>query len=462
MRILFVVDQAEGVASDLAGGLPPALAALGHEVRVAAPMGGRAGRARGRSLPAARVAVPHVGGAQVARVGASQARGVTHFYIVGAPLGRGPEGVRAAFFSLTVIGLCRALEWPPDVVHVAGALGGPAVYWLRAAGRHDDFFKRTATVFTISDLRAGRGGDAAALLAYGMAPSDSLLLPDWARASPIGLGLAHAGRLCADGPSQARELLTPAGGQGFEGLLTARQDHTTGILEGLDLETWDPARDRALRARYSEATLDRRSRNKRALQREFGLNVAAGVPLLAANLRPKGEAVLAAMEQLLADPSPAGAVQVALLASGATGLELQARALVRRHPGQAVVRRMNDGLERGIYGGADVVIVDGAGGGLRHRAALRYGAVPVARQAGSAADIVVERGPRANGFGFADYNAAPLLAAARRALTRRGQPARWRAMQQRGMRQALGWGWEHAAHAYLTLYQQALADREEL
>jgi starch synthase len=247
-------------------------------------------------------------------------------------------------------------------------------------------------------------------------------------------------------------------------LLAARRSSLTGILEGLDLDAWDPTRDRALAARYDEATLERRARNKRALQREVGLAMAADTPLVAAAVRGGGEVMLGAMAQLLADPAPVGAIQTILLGAGSPAMDREARALARQYPGRAAaVGRASAELLHRVCGGADMVLVDEPGqtGGLAHRVALRYGAVPVARQTGSAADMVVEGGRRGNGFGFADYNAASLLAAVRRALGVYRQPAKWQALARRGMRQAQNWGWERAARSYLALYQQALVQREE-
>src|SRR5690606_29329333 len=95
-----------------------------------------------------------------------------------------------------------------------------------------------------------QAGAAPYLLAHGLAPSDSPRLPDWARDSLMGLGLAHADVLNTVSPTHAREILTPEFGYGLEGVLQARRDRLSGILNGLDLEAWDPQRDPALKARY--------------------------------------------------------------------------------------------------------------------------------------------------------------------------------------------------------------------
>ena len=115
---------------------------------------------------------------------------------------------------------------------------------------------------------------------YGLAPSDSPLLPDWARDSLMGLGLAHADCLNTVSPRHAREILTPEFGYGFEGVLTARRDRLTGILNGLDLDVWDPAKDRQIAARYDPAHLPRRLANKRALQKALHLPLQPRVPLV--------------------------------------------------------------------------------------------------------------------------------------------------------------------------------------
>jgi starch synthase len=175
------------------------------------------------------------------------------------------------------------------------------------------------------------------------------------------------------------------------------------------------------------------------------------------------EIALPALRALLAEQPQAQAV---VLGAGLPALEQEAAALAREFRGQArAVRRFDGRLARQVYGGADVLLAPSLyePSGLAQMVALRYGAVPVVRRTGGLADTVVDAAqPRqGNGFVFSDYNAGALLAALQRALAVYRRPARWQALQRRGLRRALGLGWAQAAPAYAVLYQRAVTRRKE-
>ena len=481
MKILFLAAEAAplskvGGLGDVAGSLPKALAALGHEVRVVIPFTGLVDRERFKPRLVAKVAVPHVGGDQVARVSEVRLEGVTFNLVAGPPIPRArrvygqdiaEDGPKFIFFSLAALGLCRVLDWAPDVLHANDSHTGPAVYWLAVDGVHDSFFQPVASVLTIHNLVYMNNGAAPFLRAYGLAPSDSPLLPDWARDSLMGLGLAHADMLNAVSPGYAREILTPEFGYGFEEILSARRDRLTGILNGLDLDEWDPARDRQIAARFDAARLPRRAANKRALQTALGLPAQPRIPLLGIVSRldtQKGfDLALPVLRELLAEPDP---IQVAVLGTGLKPLEAGFKALARDFPDRARAElRFDSQLARQIYAGADLLLIPSRYEpcGLAQMIAQRYGAVPVVRRTGGLADTVVDasRPRRSTGFVFTDYNSRALLKAVRRALRLYRQPARWQAMQKRGLHLAQSFAWTHSARAYLALYQQAIAYRKE-
>ena len=144
MKILFLAAEAfpfskVGGLGDVAGSLPPALAALGHEVRVAIPFSGVIDRRRFKPVRVAKLAVPHIRGDQAASVWEVRRDGVVFNLIAGPPIPRAKrvygadiheDGPKFIFFSLAALGMCRALDWAPDVVHANDCHTGAAVYWL--------------------------------------------------------------------------------------------------------------------------------------------------------------------------------------------------------------------------------------------------------------------------------------------------------------------------------------------
>ncbi len=481
MKILFLAAEAAPLAKvgglgDVAGSLPRALAALGHDVRVVIPFSGLVDRQRFKPRLLTKVGVPHVGGDQVARVSEVRLNGVTFNLVAGPPIPRArrvygagiaEDGPKFVFFSMAALGLCRVLDWAPDVVHANDSHTGAAVYWLAQAGIHDDLFQNTGSVFTIHNLVYMNNGAGPFLRAYGLAVSDSPLLPDWARDSLMGLGLAHADRLNTVSPRHAREILTPEFGYGFEGALAARRDRLSGILNGLDLDVWDPARDRQIAAGYDAAHLPRRAANKRALQKALNLALQPRVPLVGIVSRldtQKGfDLAEPALRALLERPDP---LQVVVLGTGLKSIETGFKNLARDFPEQARVElRFDPARARQIYAGADLLLIPSRYEpcGLAQMIAQRYGAVPVVRRTGGLADTVIDsaRPGRGTGFMFTDYNARALQKAVQRALRLYGRPAAWQAMQRRGMRLALGFDWTNSAKAYVALYRLAITDRKE-
>jgi starch synthase len=481
VKILYLAAEAAPLAKvgglgDVAGSLPKALAALGHEVRVAIPFSALIDRQRFKPKPLTKVNVPHVGGDQVAQVSEVRLDGVMFDLIAGPPIPHArrvygtsitEDGPKFIFFSLAALGLCRVLDWTPEVVHANDSHTGPAVYWLAEAGLHDDLFQNTASVFTIHNLVYMNNGARPFLRGYGLAPSDSPLLPDWARDSLMGLGLAHADRLNTVSPRHAREILTPEFGYGFEGVLSARRSRLSGILNGLDLDVWDPAHDRQIAATFDREHLPRRAANKLALQKRFKLPLQPRVPLVGVVSRldtQKGfDLAEPTLRALLQAPDP---LQVVVLGTGLKDVEAGFKKLARDYPDRVrVALRFDPALARQIYAGADLLLIPSRyePGGLAQMIAQRYGAVPVVRRTGGLADTVVDaaRTGRGTGFMFTDYNARALQKAVQRALRLYGQTARWQAMQRRGMRLAEGFGWTDSAKAYVALYRQAITDRKE-
>jgi starch synthase len=456
-----------GDADEAAG----ALAAGGHDVRVALPFSRAVDRARWKPAPAARVNVPRIGGDQIARIDVVRHAGVLYYLIAGPPVTRArrsppatgdiaEDGPPSVFTALAALGLCRALSWAPDVVHGYGGPSGAAIAWLAAEGLRDPLLRQTATVFTVHSLVEKHRGAGRALLQYGLAPSDSPVLPDWARDSLLGLGLAHADLIGTSNPALMGKGARSAPGS-LAAVLAARRDRVVVIPHGLDLEVWDPAHDPHLAACYDVDQLDRRALNKRALQEALGLAPLPRAPLLAL-LPPRApspglETVLPALRALLArEPE----VQLAA-AAWPYGSSEALRALAREFAGRVRLGSAGDVWPgRRFLAAADLVL---ALSPLAALTALRYGAVPLAHAAGDLASIVTDTAVARNGTGFcySDYNSSALLAALERALRAYRQPARWRALQRRGMRRALRFSWARSATAYLALYQQAMTFRKE-
>ena len=280
-------------------------------------------------------------------------------------------------------------------------------------------------------------------------------------------GLQFCDRIVTVSPGYAREILTPEGGCGLDGLLRYRADRLHGILNGIDTEVWDPARDPALVAPYDAERLDRKSLNRQALRAELGLAQDAGGALLGVVGRLTDQKGLDLLLALVDDLCAQG-VQIALLGSGDAALEAGWRAAAARHRGRcAAVIGFDEPLAHRIEAGADLFVMPSRFEpcGLNQLYSLRYGTPPVVRRTGGLADSVIDAdeaaagGGQGTGFVFDAPQPQALADALQRALAAFAQPLRWRAIQRAGMRQDLGW--HRAAEAYCRLMRAALQARQK-
>jgi starch synthase len=475
VRILFAASEAAplvkvGGLGDVAGSLPRALRALGHDVRVVIPGYGAIDWKGIRPARRASIPVPYRNGQQVAEIWQTEASGVPVYLVTGPPIPRDSRVYAASieeearefvFFALSALWSTRELDWRPDVFHANDWHAGAAVYWLASSGRSDRFFESIASVFTIHNLPYSGLGSRPALVEYGLdSAAGASAVPAWARDSPLALALAAADMLSTVSPTYAREILTPVYGEGLDALLRTREMSLVGILNGIDTEAWNPSTDAALPSRYDPDSLERRRENRAALRSETGLDSSDAAPLLGAVARldrQKGFEI--ATEPVRGWLSQGG--QFVLLGTGDPAIERRMEALAQAFPGRArAVLRFDPALARRIYGGSDALLIPSRYEpcGLTQMIGMRYGTVPIARKTGGLADTIRDAAePDGNGILFDDFAPEALWGALNRALSVYSQPARWTEIQRRGM--TSDFSWDRSALRYVELYGTAAALR---
>jgi starch synthase len=258
-------------------------------------------------------------------------------------------------------------------------------------------------------------------------------------------------------PTYAREI-QQAGGHGLEGLLAHRKESLCGIINGVDRNIWNPARDPNLLSRYDLKHPARRWPNRPDFQRRMGLHEDPGAPLFAAvsRLDPlKGlDLVLDNVDHLVSRGA-----QLAVLGTGDPHAEGAFRQAAQRHPGRvAVFTGYDEALAHRAFSAADVFLVPSRQEpcGLTQLYAQVYGALPLVRRTGGLADTVVGATAEtladgtATGFMFDTASGWALGEAINGALAMFRDPITWRQVQRRGM--MTDFSWEGPARAYLDLY----------
>ena len=278
------------------------------------------------------------------------------------------------------------------------------------------------------------------------------------RFSFLKAGLHYANAITTVSPTYAAEIQREATGMGLHGLLAARRDTLSGILNGIDTSVWDPATDASIPARYDATTLARKADNKRALQTRFGLDPLPDVPLLGAVGRlteQKGLDLLAEVaDTVLALPA-----QLVVVGTGDKALEQRLRALASAHPRNVgCFIGFDETLAHLVEAGADAFVMPSRFEpcGMNQMYSQRYGTPPIVHATGGLLDSVVDCTPQtladatATGFMFFAPTAAALIRAIERCVAAYRNARVWRALQRNGM--ARDFGWEAAAREYAAVY----------
>lgn len=348
------------------------------------------------------------------------------------------------------------LHWRPDVLHCNDWPCGLAPAYLH-------FMKGTkaATVMSIHNMAFQGIFPAETLPALGLPPEAFSIdgVEFWGKLSFMKAGLHYAERITTVSPRYAEEIQTEAFGYGFAGLLRWRRDDLAGILNGIDMDVWNPATDPHLPRRYEFAHLKGKEANKAALRKQFGLLDEASSPLLGAVCRITHQKGLDLLLEI-GDEIALMPAQLALLGTGDKALEAALLGLVQRHPGKFSARiGFEDGLAHLLEAGADIFLMPSRFEpcGLNQMYSLRYGTLPIVRETGGLADTVVDYRAEtladgtANGFVFREANAFALLDTIRRAVFAWHDKVLWHKLQRNGM--VLDFSWTRAADAYATIYR---------
>lgn len=479
MNVLFVASECApfiktGGLADVIGAVPKALAAAGTEVRVLIPaypaLHGFADGAR----TVERFDDLFGGKAEVKAVNAEGLDVLLlvapHLYDRDGNIYLDPDGKdwsdnHLRFAALGYAGAQLAVDgaggWMPDVVNVHDWQAGLLPAYLSQSGR-----SAPPVVMTIHNIAFQGLFDASELanlkLKAKMFAADAVEY--YGKISFLKAGLALSDKITTVSPSYACELLTPEFGMGLDGLLRERRSDLSGILNGIDLEMWDPESDPHLVENYSARSLRRKAANRREVEARFGLQRRYG-PLFCVVSRLTSQKGLDMLLECLPGLVAEGA-SLALLGSGDSALERKFAEASSRHPGQVgVIIGYDESLSHLLQGGSDAILIPSRFEpcGLTQLYGLRYGTLPVVARTGGLADTIIDANEAAlaaqcaTGFQFAPINATMLEQAIARACAIYRQPRVWSAMMRRAMRHPVGWN--ASAAAYEAIYRSLVADR---
>ena len=373
----------------------------------------------------------------------------------------GDEGERFAFFDRAVMEALPKIDFVPDIIHCHDWQTGLIPAMLEIQYRVLKPYQKIKTVFTVHNLQY-----------QGIFPIDQIeelislgglaYTPDhlefYGQCSFMKGGLTFAQKITTVSPTYAEEVKTAFYGERLDGLMRTRAGDLLGILNGIDIEEYDPENDPAIEARYGAATLDKKVLNKLALQREMGLTEGADIPLIGMVGRLSSQKGLDLVERVL-DGLMATGCQLVVLGMGEDRYVDLLNWAQWKYAGRIASRiEMNHALAHRIYAGADMFLMPSMFEpcGLSQMISMRYGTLPIVRETGGLRDTVLSYNKytdEGNGFTFLNYNAHDMLTVVERAVNYfRNHHDVWRRLMQRAM--GGQYGWDQSAHHYVDLYRE--------
>jgi len=350
------------------------------------------------------------------------------------------------------------LNWHPDIVHCNDWQTAlvPALLSLKK--------KRPATIFTIHNL-AYQGQ-------FDYQTFEDLHLPKelWhmnglefhGQFSFIKGGLAYADKITTVSNTYAKEICLAEFGYGLDGLLRHRKKDLSGILNGIDDKHWNPGTDQHLAEKYNRQSLNKKSDNKTALQKQLNLPVDKNIPMIGMISRlveQKGlDIILQSLPELISEK-----LQLVILGTGELHYEMQLSEFAQSHANKvAVTIGYNEALAHKIEAACDLYLMPSTFEpcGLNQLYSLRYGSLPVVNAVGGLADTVINinqqniENKSANGFVLEQYSSKALIKSIKQALTLYQDKNTWKQLQLNAM--SCDHSWSISAQHYVDLYELAL------
>jgi len=481
MKILFAASEAvpfvkTGGLGDVVGALAPVLAREGHDVRVIIPQFTAISQEYlSRMSHVCDFEVQLGWRRQYCGIEMLKKDGVTWYfmdnkYYFGRPyiygMG-GDEYERFGFYCRAVLNMLPLVDFQPDVIHAHDWQSGMIPALLKIQYAHLPFYSGIKTVFTIHNLQyQGIFGirEVQDILGLG----DSLWTEDklecFGCANFLKAALVYADLITTVSPSYAEEIQTAYYGERLDGLLRARHEDLHGVLNGIDMEEYNPATDPKIKQNYSPEHLEGKAACKQALQEELGLEIRPDVPLIGMVGRLSNQKGLDLVDYVIADIMRED-VQLVVLGMGEGRYFNLFSWAEGEYAGRVAARfTMDHQLAHRIYAGADLFLMPSQFEpcGLSQMIAMRYGTIPVVRETGGLRDTVLsynEFSGEGNGFTFFNYNAHDMLHTIQRGTDYyKNQPEIWKKLQERGM--TSDFSWKRSAKRYLALYESLFAEKQ--
>ena len=472
MKVCFIAAEAApfvkvGGLGDVIGSLPKALRELGVDARVILPLYSSINRERFGLKYKAYQFVDLGWRHSYCGIFETEVDGVPCYFVDNEQYfnrdsiyGQIDDGERFAFFSKASLEILPALDFKPDVVNVNDWHTALSVIYLDVLkSREAEFYKDMKSVLSIHNIEfQGRFNPYEMGNLFGLENKyfDALIYNGDVNLLKGAIQLAD--RVNTVSETYAREILDPYFSYGLDKILTVEQGKLRGILNGIDVDKFNPKTDPMIPVNYDLKTFEDKVQNKLAFQKEMDLEVNADIPLIGMVTRlthQKGiDLILQASEEIL----KTGA-QLVILGTGDAHYESALRSLEHyRHDRVRSILLFSNEMSAKIYAASDLFLMPSKTEpcGLSQLISMRYGTVPVVHRVGGLRDTVIPfTGVEGNGFTFESFQAGDMMDAIYRAVTCFYQsPDEWKQIIKNNLQKDVSW--EQSAKKYLDLYHEVV------
>ena len=471
MKVLYAASEAlpfiaSGGLGDVAGSLPHALRRRLIGCRVVLPMYDTIKQELKDTMKfITHISVPVAWRRQYCGIFEAKYNGVIYYlidnqyYFKRATIyGHYDDAERFAFFSRAVLEIIPYIDFKPDIIHCNDWQTALTPVYYSAMYANSPGYENIKTIFTIHNIQyQGVYGKELLEDVLGI-PADKASLLEYDGCINFMKGAIEcADKVTTVSPSYADEILDPWYSHGLDSILNVRRYKLSGILNGIDTVGYDPATDKCIKANFSADDISGKKIDKEELQKEMGLPVKPGVPVIGMVTRLVSHKGLDLVKRILDELLATSEMQLVVLGSGDYEYESYFRWIAEKYPDKVGLRiGFVPELARKIYAGADMFLMPSKSEpcGLSQMVALRYGTVPIVRETGGLRDSITDCGDgKGNGFTFKSYNAHDMLDAIHRALTLYYN-GDWNELVLRALNCDFSWG--RSANAYIRLYKEIL------
>ena len=472
MKVCFIAAEAApfvkvGGLGDVIGSLPKSLRELGVDARVILPLYSSIDRERFGLKYKAYQFVDLGWRHSYCGIFETEVDGVPCYFVDNEQYfnrdsiyGQIDDGERFAFFSKAALEILPALDFKPDVVNVNDWHTALSVIYLDVLkSREAEFYKDMKSVLSIHNIEfQGRFNPYEMGNLFGLENKyfDALIYNGDVNLLKGAIQLAD--RVNTVSETYAREILDPYFSYGLDKILTVEQGKLRGILNGIDVDKFNPKTDPMIPVNYDLKTFEDKVQNKLAFQKEMDLEVNADIPLIGMVTRlthQKGiDLILQASEEIL----KTGA-QLVILGTGDAHYESALRSLEHyRHDRVRSILLFSNEMSAKIYAASDLFLMPSKTEpcGLSQLISMRYGTVPVVHRVGGLRDTVIPfTGVEGNGFTFESFQAGDMMDTIYRAVTCFYQsPDEWKQIIKNNLQKDVSW--EQSAKKYLDLYHEVV------